>query len=125
MTLGARVTSTTNTVPRTAATALGVLTSMVSPGFIFSRATATAILPESRSIVERPGISVMVNAERSRTVTTALPPSRSRTIERSAVTIRSLRKTSSLNFRATGWGRATRAAVTRPSSVVTTPARLS
>src|SRR3989475_263052 len=95
---------------------------MVSPGRILSRSTATATFPESRSIVDRPGSSVMVSVERSRTVTSALPPSRSRTTERSSVTIRSFRKTSSLNFRATGWRRAARAAVTRPWSVVTTPA---
>src|SRR5438128_2537439 len=85
-------------------------------------AAATAILPESRSMVERPGSSVMVRAERSRTVTTARPPRRRRARERSPVTTRSLTKTSSLNLRATGCGVAVRAAVTWPSRVVTTPA---
>ena len=118
----ARTTSAMKTVPRTAATAFGVLTSICSPGCILSLATATAILPESRSTVERPGTSVIVRAERSRTVTTALPPSRSRARERSPVTTRSLTKTSSLNFSATGCAAVVRAAVTLPSRVVTTPA---
>src|SRR5262245_47336804 len=116
------MTSAMKTVPRTAATAFGVLTSICSPGRILSLATATATLPESRSTVERPGTSVIVSAERSRTVTTALPPRRSRARERSPVTTRSLTKTSSLNFSATGCAAVVRAAVTLPSRVVTTPA---
>jgi hypothetical protein len=64
-----------------------------------SRATASAILPTARSMLALPGISVTVNADRSRTVTTALPPRSIRAIERSPVVT-----------------------VTLPSSVVTTPA---
>jgi hypothetical protein len=67
-------TSVTTTVPRTAVTAFGVLTSMRSPAFRRSRATASAIFPREISIVATFGISVIVNTECSRTVTTALPP---------------------------------------------------
>ncbi len=111
------------TVPRTPATALGVRIMISSPGRIFSRATASANLPESSSIVDRPGTSVIVRIERSRTVTTALPPSSIRASDLSPVVTVSCRNTSSLNFSGTGLGCATRRAVTLPSSVVTTPAR--
>ena len=87
------------TVPRTPATAFGILMLMTSPGCIRSRATLRAIFPDSTSMVERPGTSVIVTAERSRMLTTALPPSRRRANDCSPVTTRSWRKTSSLNFR--------------------------
>jgi len=51
-----------------------VRTSIESPGRIFSRATATPILPDSSLTVDRPGIRVIVSAERSRIVTAAPPP---------------------------------------------------
>ena len=72
------VTSVMSTVPRTPATAFGVFTSIRSPGFIFSLATASAIRPEVMSMVEVPPLSVIVSEECSRTVTTAAPPSRMR-----------------------------------------------
>src|SRR2546422_2705080 len=119
----ARITSVMKTVPRTPATAFDVRTSMLSPGRILSRATASAILPASRSIVDLPGTSVIVSDERSRTVTTALPPSSIRAIALSPVVTLSFTKTSSLNLSGCGCGSATRVTVTLPSSVVTTPAR--
>jgi len=109
-------------VPRTPATAFGVRIWISSPGRIFSRAAARANLPEASSSVERPGTSVTVSTERSRTVTTALPPRSMRARDLSPVVMVSRRNTSSLNFRETGAGRATRRAVTLPSRVVTTPA---
>ncbi len=78
------------TVPRTEATAVGVRISIVSPGRISFRATARAILPDCRSTVARPGSSVMVRTDSSRTVTRAFPPRSTRTIELSFVAIRSL-----------------------------------
>ena len=116
------MTSATTAVPRTPATAFGVLMLMTSPGCMRSRATLSAIFPDSMSMVERPGTSVIVTAERSRMLTTALPPSRRRANDCSPVTTRSCRNTSSLNFRTTGCAATARAAVTLPSSVVTTPA---
>ena len=68
-----------STVPRTPATAFGVLISMLSPGFMRSLATASAILPADMLIVDVVWVSVIVRLECSRTVTTALPPSRMRT----------------------------------------------
>jgi hypothetical protein len=117
-------TSATSTVPRTPATAFGVRTSIVSPAVIFWRAAASPILPVSSSITERPGTSVIVSTDRSRIVTSALPPSRKRAIDCSPVVMRSRRNTSSLNLSATGSGLADRTAVTVPSRVVTTPARV-
>ena len=87
-----------------------------------SRATLSAIFPDSISMVERPGASVIVTADRSRMLTTALPPSRRRANDCSPVTTRSCRKTSSLNLRETGWATIGRTAVTLPSRVVTVPA---
>src|SRR5213082_3367999 len=60
----ARTTSMMKTVPRTAAMAFGVLTSSSSPGFMRSLATATAILPESRLIVDLGKIAVAVAKDR-------------------------------------------------------------
>src|SRR5207245_1963021 len=60
------------TVPRTPTTTLGVRTSTDSPGAILSCATASPILPDSRLMNERPGLSVIVTTERSRLVTTDL-----------------------------------------------------
>src|SRR3989442_945514 len=119
----ARETSATTTVPRTPATAFCVRISIDSPGFILSLAMASAILPASRSIVDLPGTSVIVSDERSRTVTTALPPSSIRAIALSPVVTLSFTNTSSLNLSGCGCGSATRVTVTLPSSVVTTPAR--
>src|SRR5262245_24036854 len=116
------VTWATTTVPRTPATAFGILMLMTSPGTMRSRATLRAILPDSMSTVERPGTSVMVTTERSRILMTALPPSRSRANDWSPVTTRSWRNTSSRNLRGTGCGTTARTAVTLPSSIVTTPA---
>src|SRR6185503_8099824 len=110
------------TVPRTPAMALGVRIRISSPGRIFSRATASANLPDSRSIVDFPGTSVIVRTERSRTVTTALPPRSMRASDWSPVVTVSWRKTSSLNFSGMGVVSATRRAVTFPSRVVTIPA---
>jgi hypothetical protein len=73
-------------------------------------------------IVDLRGISVIVSDDRSRTVTTALPPRSIRAIARSPVTTRSFTNTSSLNFSGRGWGAPTPVTVTLPSSVVTTPA---
>ena len=95
---GVGTTSATTTVPRMAVTALGVLISMTSPGFINPLETATEIRPSPSWMVETPGTSVMVRTERSRAVTVALPPRSTRTNERSPVAIRSRRKTSSLKW---------------------------
>ena len=67
-----------------------------------SLATATAILPLPTSMVAVVGVSLIVRTERSRTVTTALPPSRMRTMESSPVVIRSWTNTSSLNLSGRG-----------------------
>src|SRR5256886_12253227 len=96
------------TVPRIAVTAFGVLISITSPGFINPLATATAMRPAPRLIVATPGTSVIVRTDRSRAVTVALPPSSTRTSERSPVVIRSRRKRSSLNLSSWGSGSATR-----------------
>src|SRR5258708_29627900 len=74
-------TSATTTVPRMPATAFAARISMDSPERILSLATASAILPAWRSMVALPGTSVIVSLERSRTVTTALPPSSMRAID--------------------------------------------
>ena len=116
-------TSVTTTEPRTPATAFGVRISMTSPARIRSRATASANFPDSMSMVDRPGTSVMVTTERSRTVTTALPPRSMRASDSEPVVILSCTRTSSLNFSGTGCcGADACVAVTFPSSVVTTPA---
>ncbi len=79
------------TVPRTAATAFGVRTWMTSPEDINARATARPSLPFARPTMEgRPGSSVMVRSDNSRTVTRALPPKSTRTNDFSLVLIRSL-----------------------------------
>src|SRR2546428_6250291 len=72
-------------------------------------------------MVALPGTSVIVSVERSRTVTTALPPSSMRAIALSPVVTLSLTKTSSLNFSGCG-ASVPRVTVTLPSSVVTTAA---
>jgi hypothetical protein len=54
---------------------------------------ATEIRPSPGWMAETPGTSVMVRTERSRPVTVALPPRRTRTNERSPVAIRSRRET--------------------------------
>src|SRR5438128_889466 len=111
------------TVPRIAMTAFGVLISITSPGFINPLATATAMRPAPRLIVATPGTSVIVRTDRSRAVTVALPPSSTRTSDRSPVVIRSRRNRSSLNCSGRGSGSETRATVASPSMVVTTPTR--
>ncbi len=117
----APTTSTTRTVPRTAAIALVVRISRVSPGFMRWRATPTAILPEFSVTVDRLTSSVMVRLDSSRTVTSALPPRSTLTMDRSAVLMRSSTNTLSLNRRGMGWGRGSRATVACPDRVVMTP----
>src|SRR5882724_10560427 len=112
-------TSAMTKVPRTATTTLGVLISRVSPGFIRALLTATAVRPVARKTVDVLGTSVIVRTDISRAVTVALPPSRTRTADFSAVVMRSRRKTSSLNL--SGAGRAPRVTVAIPSSIATTP----
>ena len=114
-------TSAMTKVPRTATTAFGVLISMVSPGFIRALLTATAVRPAVREIVDVPGTSVIVRTDISRAVTVALPPSRTRTADFSAVVMRSRSKTSSLNLSGAGPGRAARVTIAVPSSIATTP----
>ena len=116
-------TSVTTTVPRTAVIALGVFTSIRSPGFMRSFATASAILPLEISMVATFGVSVIVNSERSRTVTTALPPSSMRARDCSPVAMRSRRYTSSLSLRGAAWDSVVRETVAWPSTLVTVPAR--
>jgi len=82
-------TSVTTTVPRTAVTAFGVFNRICSPGFIRSRATLSATFPVAMSMIAVSGVSVMVKSERSRTVTTALPPSSMRARDWSPVVMRS------------------------------------
>ena len=115
--------SATTKVPRIAATALGVLISRVSPGFIPALLTATADRPAARKTVDIAGTSVIVRIDRSRAVTVALPPSRTRTADLSPVTIRSRRKTASLNLSSAGAGCAARVTVAAPNSMATTPTR--
>ena len=117
-----RVTSAITTVPRMPATALGVRSWMDSPGRMRSFATASAIFPDSTSTVETRGESVMVTTERSRTVITALPPSRMRASDCSPVTMRSCSMTGSRNFSARGAPALARVTVAVPDSAVTTPA---
>ncbi len=88
-------TSTTKTVPRTAAVAFGERISMISPGRMRAFTTATPTLPDCRSTVTRPSSSVTVRTDSSRTVMSALPPRSTRTSERSRVWIRSRAKISS------------------------------
>ena len=116
-------TSATTTVPRIPITQFGVLISTVSPGRILSFATAIASRPSPSSTVAVDGTSLTVRADHSRTVTSALPPSRSWAKDRSRVAIRSRRNTASLRASETGSGRLARVAVTVPSSAATTPAR--
>src|SRR2546422_8093588 len=94
-------TSATTIVPRMPLTAFGVLISTTSPGRIRDLTTATEMRPETRSIVDTPGTSVIVITERSHAVTIALPPSSIRANPLSPVVTRSFRRTSSLNFRGT------------------------
>src|SRR5262245_48754195 len=103
-------------------TAFGVLISTSSPGRMRDLSTATEIRPLTTSIVDKPGTSVSVTTERSRTVTMALPPSSIRANAWSPVATRSLRNTSSLNFSGVG-DAATRVTVTGPTTVVATPTR--
>ena len=114
--------STATTVPRTAAIAFGVRMSTLSPGFIFSRATARLSVPDVRAMVDLPGTSVMVTRECSRSVSRAVPPRRTRASAWSPVTILSWRNTSSRYFSATGSGAVAWVATTLPWSWVTTPA---
>src|SRR5215510_4957431 len=109
------------TVPRTAATAFGVCTSKVSPGFIRCLATPTAILPDSRLTTVRPTSSVTVKTESSRTVTMARPPMSTLTMDFSPVLMRSFSKMLSRNLRGRGEVVEARATVAWPWSVVTTP----
>src|SRR5262249_18523807 len=118
-------TSVMTTVPRMPATAFGVRISICSPAFIRSFTTARAILPPDTSMVAVCGDSLMVNAERSRTVTTALPPSKMRTSAFSPVTMRSATNTSSRGLSCTPCGVATRVSVAEPCNVATTPTRAS
>ncbi len=115
-------TSATTIVPRMPLTAFGVLISTTSPGRIRDLTTATEMRPETRSIVDTPGTSVIVITERSRAVTIALPPSSIRANPLSPVVTRSFRRTSSLNFRGTGDVVAC-VMVTGPSTVVAMPTR--
>ena len=108
-------------LPRTAATAFGVRISMDSPGRIRCLLTARTTLPSGSVTTARPGSSLIVTWESSRTVRMALPPRRTRTMELSCVLMRSRPNTSSLNLSASGFGSAGRATVARPSIVVTTP----
>ena len=63
---------------------------MGSPGFIRERVTARLTFPIAKSTMEgRPGSSVIVSSDSSLTVTRALSPMSTRTIERSCVLIRS------------------------------------
>ncbi len=112
--------STMSTVPRTPAMAFGVRISTRSPGFMRVLSTATAMRPLGRSIVESPGTSVMVSVDRSRAVTTTLPPRRIRVMALSPVVTRSRNRMSSLNLSAAG-GMDARATVTGPMTVVATP----
>src|SRR6266850_473773 len=114
-------TSAITKVPRTATTTLGVLISTVSLGFIRALLTATAVRPAPRETVDVPGTSVIVRTDSSRAVTVALPPSRTRTADFSAVVMRSRRKTSSLKLSGTGAGTAARVTVAVPSSIATMP----
>src|SRR5688572_4711676 len=75
-----------------------------------------------RSMVDSPGTSVMVSVERSRAVTTTLPPMRIRVIALSPVVTRSRRRMSSLNLSGAP-GSEARVTVTGPITVVTTPTR--
>src|SRR2546428_23694 len=115
-------TSATTIVPRMPLTAFGVLISTTSPGRIRDLSTATEMRPETRSIVDTPGTSVIVITERSRAVTIALPPSSIRANPLSPVVTRSFRRTSSLNFRGAG-DVASCVMVTGPTTVVATPTR--
>ncbi len=108
-------------LPRTAATALGVRISIDSPGRMRCLATASTTLPLGNVTTARPGSSLMVTWDSSRTVRIALPPMSTRTSEFSCVLMRSRTNTSSLNFRASGTETVGRATVARPSRVVTTP----
>ena len=74
-------TSTTKTVPRTAAVAFGERISITSPGRMRPLTTATPIFPDARFTVTRPASSVTVRTDSSRTVMRALPPRRTRTSE--------------------------------------------
>ena len=114
-------TSAMTKVPRTAATTLGVLISRLSPGFIRALLTATAVRPTERETVDVPGTSLIVRTDNSRAVTVALPPSRTRTADFSAVAMRSRRKTLSLKLSGTGAGRVARVTVAVPSSIATMP----
>ena len=115
-------TSATTTVPRMAAIAFTVRISTVSAGLILSFATATEIRPLARFTVEVPGISVMFRTECSRTVTTALPPSRRRVTDCSPVATRSWRNTGSLNRSGAGASSDARVTVTVPWRATTVPA---
>ncbi len=112
---------TARMLPRTAATAFGVRISMDSPGRMRCLATARTTLPSGSVTTARPGSSLIVTWESSRTVRMALPPSSTRTREFSCVLMRSRPNTSSLNLSASGLGSAGRATVARPSIVVTMP----
>ena len=94
--------STTTKLPRIPTIAFGVWISTTSPGRTRVFARLRASLPSGRLTMCRLGSSVTVSSERSRTVTSALPPNRIRTIERSPVPIRSRTNTSSLNLSAAG-----------------------
>src|SRR5262245_5669533 len=103
--------------------AFGVLISTTSPGFIRAFETATEMRPSPSCTVATPGTSVMVSTDRSRAVTVALPPSSTRTNDRSPVVMRSRRNTASLNCRGCAPGSLRRATVAVPSMLVTTPTR--
>ena len=84
-------TSATTIVPRMAAVAFGVTISTESPARIRSLMTLTAARPDITATVDTPGISVIFTIERSRTVSSALPPRRMRAIDASPVTTSSRR----------------------------------
>src|SRR5882724_4921781 len=117
---GGKTSATTN-VPRIATTAFGVTISTVWPGFMAALLTATAVRPAARATVDVAGTSVTVRIDRSRAVTVAFPPSRTRTADLSPVTIRSRRKTSSLNLSSAGARSGARVTVAVPKSMATTP----
>jgi hypothetical protein len=110
----ARATSAITTVPRMPATAFGVRISIDSRGRMRSLATESAIVPDARSTLDIRGDSVIVTTDRSRTVTSALPPRRMRTSDSSPVAIRSLRNTGSRKLSDRGAARLARVTVAVP-----------
>src|SRR6185295_12471439 len=114
---------TKKTVPRTAAIAFGVFTSIVSPGFIFDLTIDTAIRPLSISIVDLLADSVTVKIDNSRIVSKAFPPIKTLTMDSSPVLILSPSRTRSLYLREREeWGVEAWVREAFPVSPVTVPA---